>query len=149
MSGRANDSERLPSFSPILPPQGGAFFASRLVPLRDFRHEVHELGGSIGQPIWVSEHSAPELASLPLDQVQVVCLKRVRNYERFICVLDGSYGCPWNASQVSILELELFMAALTKRDISIFLLDPFEEDPRLASLPGSLHAGQMSHHRLG
>jgi len=41
------------------------------------------------------------------------------------------------------------MAALTKRDISIFLLDPFEEDPRLASLPGSLHAGQMSHHRLG
>lgn len=114
--------------------QDGAFFASRLATLGDLRHEIYRFGGSIGQPIWVSEHSAPELGGLPLDQVQVACLKKVRSYKRFICVLDGSYGSPWNASQISILELELFMAALAKRKIAMFLLDPFEEDPRLVSL---------------
>jgi tetratricopeptide (TPR) repeat protein len=50
--------------------------------------------------------------------------------------LDGGYGSPgrWSHGDLSLLELELFMAALTGKPIRVFLLDPFQPDPRLDSL---------------
>jgi tetratricopeptide (TPR) repeat protein len=111
----------------------GAFLASRLS-IKDLREKAHRLGESLGRPIWVSELVAPELNTLPLAEVQIACLKNVSSHKQFICVLDGTYAEPWNPSQISILELELFMAALSQRQITIFLLKPFNEDPRLSSL---------------
>jgi tetratricopeptide (TPR) repeat protein len=113
-----------------------AFLASRLKGLEDIRSHIFDQGNKSGYPVWVSEFSAPlELEGKSLDEIQIICLKQVRISPKFICVLDGSFGTTWNDEQVSILELELATAAFSKRDIWIFLLEPFNNpDRRILSL---------------
>ncbi len=103
----------------------GAFLASRLAikDIKDLREKAHRLGESLGRPIWVSEIDTPELTSLPLAEVQIACLKNVRSHKQFICVLDGTNGSQWDPSQISILELELFMAALSHVKLLSFSLN--------------------------
>lgn len=109
-----------------------AFFASRMnLP---FREDVYKLGGMMKQAIWVAPYSAPELKGKFDEETQILCLKKVREARNFICVLDGSYGTPWTQTELSILELELITAVLARKPIYIFLLEPFDEDPRLSSL---------------
>lgn len=109
-----------------------AFFASRMdLPIRE---KVFRIGERTGREIWVSPFSAPELTGRFDEETQILCLKKVREAQEFICVLDGSYGTPWSQTQVSFLELELFTAALAGKRMRIFLMEPFKEDPHLSSL---------------
>ena len=129
-----------------------AFFASRLEKQKKLREEVFKLGERIGREIWVSEHSNEALNKAHLDQVHVACLRMIRESQSFICVLDGTYGNSWNASEISMLETELFMAAAARKPIRIFLLDPLAMDPRLTSMldlisracPGALDSSPKS-----
>lgn len=111
-----------------------AFFASRLSTLKEQRAEVYLLGVGLGQEIWVSEHSRKDLNHQPIDQVHLACLRAVRDCKYFICVLDGTYGSRWNESDISILETEIFMAALADKPMSFFLMEPFQADTRLEGL---------------
>ena len=124
MTSKSNASKKRPV----------AFFASRLSTLQAQRAEVHSLGNSLNQEIWVSEYSRQDLNHKPIDQVHLACLRAVRESKYFICVLDGTYGSRWNESDISILETEIFMAALADKPMSIFLMEPFQADSRLEGL---------------
>lgn len=119
-----------------------AFFSSRFAGFEDFRKKIYELGQSLGQSIWVAEHSEPSLTTRPSEEIIDVCLKKVRDARLFLCVLEGGYGqsASLNLANVSLLELELFQAALGQKSIHIYLLEPFYPDPRLESF---LHALQI------
>ena len=71
-----------------------AFLASRMdlgrPALNDLRNRIYELGEKFGQPVWVAERSAHQLIGQPPDQVQIACLRRVREIPEFICIVDGS-----------------------------------------------------------
>jgi tetratricopeptide (TPR) repeat protein len=102
--------------------------------------ELRESVFDLGQNIWVSERSDISLAERSFEETQIVCLENVRQSERLVCVLDGSYGTAktsWNPSEVSLLELELATALIVRKPIHIFLLAPrakhYEEDVRLSS----------------
>lgn len=107
------------------------FFASRMNDrLEDLRFRVHQLGKGA---IWVAGHPEPEQSNDP-EVIQFSCIDRVRECERLICVLDGSYGTPWNTAELSVLELEIFVAALMGKPMRMFLLKPFEPEQRLRTL---------------
>ena len=112
--------------------QPAAFFASRMN--LSIREDVHKLGQNMGQDIWVAPYSNKEIEGQFNEEVQILCLKKVRDAARFIGVLDGTYGSPWEETNLSILELELITAVLANKPIYIFLLEPFTVDPRLAPL---------------
>ncbi|HEX3554313.1 MAG TPA: hypothetical protein VIA62_13890 [Thermoanaerobaculia bacterium] len=117
------------------------FFASRMSePMKRMREEILRIARARGLPIWLAADSLPELDSLPLEEVQIACMDRVRKASKFVCVLDGSYGAPLEVSETCILELELASALLSRRDISVFLVEPFELDPRLAGILETLQA---------
>lgn len=115
-----------------------AFLASRMDPerceLNLLREEIYKLGQELGQPIWVAEWTCPELRQRPAEDVQISCLQRVRETREFICIVDGSYGRPWNLAQLCVLELEIFTAALAGNPFHFFVLDPYEADPRTETL---------------
>lgn len=115
-----------------------SFLASRIQGLEELRLKIFQLGEGQGSPIWVAEHADNgEPATMTLDQIQVSCLRWVRSCPRFICVIDGTYGTTWNAADISILEMEIFTAALTQREILIIFFNTatFESfDRRLRSL---------------
>jgi len=87
---------RKPDIETIEPANGEnspvAFFSSRFAGLEDFRGKVYELGQSMGWPIWVAEHSEPSLATRQPEEIIDVCLKKVRDAQLFLCVLEGGYG---------------------------------------------------------
>ena len=106
------------------------FFASRMA-LAELREKVHLLE----EEIWLAGFSAPQFMGRPGDdEVQLACVKRVRAAQSFVCVLDSRYGARWSLSDVCILETEILMAALSCREVSVLLLEPFDPDPALASL---------------
>jgi hypothetical protein len=148
------DSERIE----IQGVQRRAFVASRLLGLEDLRHRIWELGQRNGIPLWLSDiDGKSRFAGKDLDYIQVACLKQVRSAAKFICLLDGSFGTAWNEGQISILELELAMAAFSKRDIWIYRLAPFDNpDPRIISLlsaikvafPAARFKGPLTHEQV-
>jgi tetratricopeptide (TPR) repeat protein len=119
-------------------PALSAFLASRMgagsSPIRNLRRQVYELGEELRFPVWVAELSARELETYPPEQVQITCLQQARQATDFICVLDGSYGTPWNDAELCVLELEIFAAAMAGKRFHFFKLDPYEPDPRTESL---------------
>lgn len=118
------------------------FLASRLTGLEDIRLRISELGRRTGHPIWVSEINArEEFRGHSLDAIQIACLKRVRAAQKFICILDGTFGTTWDQGQISILELEIATAAFSRRDIWLLLLAPFTTpDRRIVSLLNGIRA---------
>ncbi len=115
-----------------------AFLASRMYPhqsaLNDLRMEIHRLGVSLDRPVWVAEVAAQELNEKPSEEVQIACMRHVREIPAFICIVDGSYGKPWNIAQLCVLELEIIAATLARKPFHFFLLAPYEGDPRTESL---------------
>jgi hypothetical protein len=114
------------------------FLASRMDPdrpqLNALRESIHKLGQEVRQPIWVAEVSRPEFRHWPPETVQVSCLRLVRNIPQFICIVDGSYGTPWNVAQLCVLELEMLSAALADKPFHFYLLAPYEPDARTETL---------------
>lgn len=108
-----------------------AFISSRMTePMKVLRSFAKEHGNSLG--IWVS---APLFAERQdRETIQQICLKEARNADYFIGVLDGSYGTPWNQAELSVLELEIFTAALLQKPGRIWLVEPFEPDERMRTL---------------
>jgi hypothetical protein len=102
--------------------------------LNDLRMEIHQLGLRIGRPVWVAEVADKELNQKPSEEVQIACMRNVREIPAFICIIDGSYGTPWNIAQLCVLELEIIAATLAKKPFHFFLLEPYEGDPRTESL---------------
>jgi tetratricopeptide (TPR) repeat protein len=114
------------------------FLASRMYreqsALNDLRMEIHRLGLRLNRPVWVAEVAAPELNQKPNEEVQIACMQHVWEIPAFICIIDGSYGKPWNIAQLCVLELEIIAATLAGKPFHFFLLDPYQEDPRTESL---------------
>lgn len=115
-----------------------AFLASRMYRersvLNDLRMEIHRLGVRLDRPVWVAEVAAQELNQRPSEEVQIACMRHVREIPAFICIIDGSYGKPWNIAQLCVLELEIIAATLAGNPFHFFLLAPYEGDPRTESL---------------
>lgn len=86
------------------------FFASRMPGMESLREKIHASGEDREIPVWLAGYSNPELNHLPLEEVQIACMDRVRRAERFVCVLNGSYGAPLELTELCILELEIFAA---------------------------------------
>ncbi len=66
-------------------------------------------------------------------------IRRVREADLFICVLGGRrHGSPvridTRPSVVSFFEIELFQAALLKKEIYFFVRDDFDPEPKLRNL---------------
>jgi tetratricopeptide (TPR) repeat protein len=118
-----------------LPHDPFAFLASRMDGrLSNLRGQIYDLGVRSGRPIWVAGHSLPNLNGQPRDEVQATCLRYARAASEFIVVVDGSYGSPWNAADLCVLELEMLTAALAGKPFHLFLLEPYEPDPRIEGL---------------
>lgn len=115
-----------------------AFLASRMYRersvLNDLRMEIHQLGMRLDRPVWVAEIAANELNQKSSEEVQIACMQHVREIPAFICIIDGSYGRPWNIAQLCVLELEIIAATLAGKPFHFFLLSPYEGDPRTESL---------------
>jgi hypothetical protein len=113
------------------------FFSSRMaVPaLRSLREEMHREREK-GSAVWVPELAIPGFHGIPLDEAEAGCLHEIRSCQGFVCVLDGSYGADdWDTTEISILEVEIFLAALSRLPMKIFLLAPFDApDPRIVQL---------------
>jgi hypothetical protein len=120
-----------------------AFLASRMLPLLDARKAIFDRGQNEGVPVWVSEHSGASTAQQDPQAIRLRCLKAVRDCPIFICVLDGTYGSPLDQSDVSILELEIFMAALAGKPIRMIQIDRAPSDPRLTSLIAGIRAASV------
>lgn len=101
--------------------------------LNDLRRSIHRLGHDLGRPIWVAEVDGQELGRSP-EEIQIACLERVRRLEEFICIVDGSYGTPWNLAELCVLELEIIVATLAGKRFHFFLLSPYDADSRTESL---------------
>lgn len=127
-----------------------AFLASRMDPERRdlnlLRREVYNLGQELGRPVWVTECGDFGQAGRSPEDVQIGCLRYVREIPEFICILDGSYGTPWNLAQLCVLELEIFTAALADKPFHFFLLDPYEPDPRTETLINAVRLAKPDLH---
>ena len=119
------------------------FFASRLPELLDLRLWVHKYGAG---RVWVSEcsDSAEQLSSQLLsdpDSVRVACLRQVQASRYMICVFNGEYGSVVATEtavslglEVSLLELELITAVLTRVPTVVLLLGDVPHDARTQDL---------------
>ncbi len=121
-----------------MPSDSYAFLASRMDParveLRELRRRVYEVGRELGRPVWVAGCGPCKVESEDPLGIQLECLARVRRAREVICILDGSYGTPWNQAELCVLELEIVTAALARKPLRVFLLAPFESDPRMQTL---------------
>lgn len=117
------------------------FFASRLPELLELRRWVFEFGAG---RVWVSEQSAEHLSSKlspDPDSVRVACLRQVQASRFMICVFNGEYGSVIAAErvaalglEVSLLELELITAVLTRVPTIVLLLGDVAADARTQDL---------------
>ncbi len=117
------------------------FFASRLPELSELRRWAYERGAG---RVWVSEHSAQHLGSQlssDPDSVRVACLRQVQASRCMICVFNGAYGSVIAAERVaslgleiSLLELELMTAVLTRVPTIVLLLGDVPPDARIQDL---------------
>jgi tetratricopeptide (TPR) repeat protein len=76
------------------------------------------------------EHGTPAFAIVERMADQI------RNSNLFICVLTGRYGTSVyeDAASVSILETEIYHAALFHRNVHFYRMEPFEVDERIGGL---------------
>ena len=117
------------------------FFASRLPELLVLRRWAFEHGAG---RVWVSEQSAKHLSSQLLlnpDSVRVACLHQVQASRYMICVFNGEYGSVIATEraaslglEVSLLELELITAVLTRVPTIVLLLGDVPTDARTQDL---------------
>jgi hypothetical protein len=125
------------------------FIASRMAEdaadLLELRQKIYERNGDA---VWVAGHTE-NLQSNPLEEIRFACLERIRDCASIVCIVDGTYGS-WGVGELSILELELFIAAASRQNIHILRLRTNDDvDPRLVGLlklldrvaPGSIHEG--------
>lgn len=119
------------------------FFASRMPTLGDLRAWVAEYGAG---RVWVSERSrereqlSSQLLSDP-DGVRVACLRQVQASRYMICVFNGEYGSVIATAraaslglEVSLLELELITAVLTRVPTVVLQLGDVPVDARTHDL---------------
>jgi len=123
-----------------------AFLSSRISPLEPLRRSVHEALKARGIPIWVSEVERPDLKGRPLKEVAAACLDRVLEATVLICLVEGSYGGTESdeLGDLSVLELEIALAALMGKRILAFELRPESQDPRMLGLVKSLEMVQRA-----
>jgi tetratricopeptide (TPR) repeat protein len=117
------------------------FFASRLPELLELRRWAFEYGTG---RVWVSEHSAEHLSSQlssDPDSVRVACLRQVQASRYMICVFNGEYGSVIATErattlglEISLLELELITAVLTRIPTIVLLLGDVPADARTQDL---------------
>ena len=130
------------------------FFASRMPDLLDLRLWVDRYGAG---RVWVSEcsKSAKQLSSQFLsdpDSVRVACLRQVQTSRYTICVFNGDYGSVIAAEKarslgldVSLLELELITAVLTRVPTVVLLLGDVPPDARTQDLWAILQQQETVH----
>ncbi len=89
--------------------------------------------------IWAAEAHGKDLAATPgvppfamIDEL----MAQVRRSRLFICVLGGRYGDGIfdDTESVSVLETEIYQAALFHNNVRIFVTEPFEPDAKLRGL---------------
>src|SRR5215472_1245340 len=121
----------------------GIFFASRLPGLEGLRQWIHDYGAG---RVWVSEYSrdkeilAAQLATEP-NAVRIACLQQVQVSRSMICVFNGEYGSVIGTDrvralglEVSLLELELITAILTRIPAVVLILGEPPRDARTSDL---------------
>jgi len=102
--------------------------------LIELRAEIHRLGLELNRPVWVAGVTEPYPEGISRDEIQIACMRHVRAIPEFICVVDGSYGTPWNPAELCVLELEIITATLAGKPFHFFLLAPYENDFRTEGL---------------
>jgi len=121
------------------------FLSSRIEPLRRQRQAIHRACKGAGVPLWVSEQWRPELQNKPLVEVADACLANAWEAQIFVLLLEGTYGDTASAElgDLSVLELEVALAALSGRSIIVFRLvsDADKYDERLRGLVDTI--GQL------
>jgi len=118
------------------------FLSSLYLGLKDLRERIFwEVGQGIN--IYVDEVVVKNrnTKDIEYDHLKVAdeLIRRVRESNVFICILGGtSHGSDINIetrpSAVSFFEIELYQAALTEKEIHIFVRDDFCPEPRLKNL---------------
>ncbi len=113
---------------------------------RPLRHELFELGQTLGRYVWVCEHPAcrPDLYGKNPLEVCDELIRHVREAQIYVAILGGSrrgsreHGTvievDESPSAVSHFEIELFQAALLGKDVELFIAKGFSPGPRLLAL---------------
>lgn len=116
-----------------------AFLASRFGEFAEVRKRAFDLNPDT----WVAEYSRPDLDTLPDDlkgeMITEVCLENVRKAKAFICLVKFGYGSfearvVKNRADVSLLEMEIFQALISRKPFYLFRPADFAPEPRLAGL---------------
>lgn len=119
-----------------------AFLSSRIDPLAHQRALIAAACERQGVSIWVSDIKHPEWCGAPLDEIAAACVKIVRDADVFVFLSEGTYGGTASAElgDLSILELEATIAAMSGRPIDIFRLGSTcgRYDSRLEGLVATL-----------
>lgn len=117
-----------------------AFLSSRIAPLESLRRRLHDSLKAQEIFVWVSEIYRPDLKYRPLGEIVTACLDQIHEATLFVCLVEGSYGTTESdeLGELSLLELEIALAALTGERIYAFELQADSEDPRMLGLVKSI-----------
>ncbi len=110
-----------------------AFLASPRNNLENLRYRIYELRRNI----WVAEFSEPNINDS--DDVNRICLERIRQADTFIFIANKDYGTyeafDFRAREyVSLLEIEVFQSIIANKHVFIFKLKDYEFNKKLKSI---------------
>jgi hypothetical protein len=117
-----------------------AFLSSRIMPLTTLRTTIRDRAEECKFNVWVSELVFP---NQQMDEsIIVACLEKVISAHVFIALIEGSYGgtATEELGDLSLLEFEIALAALSGKPIYAFLLKARSDDPRMRGLVNNISA---------
>jgi Flp pilus assembly protein TadD len=105
-------------------------------PLRDFADVRAEIIALAPSRFWSIPAELAVESGTPGMAITQRMAQQIRTSNIFICVLTGRYGTSVfeDTQSVSILETEIYHAALFHDDPNFFLMEPFDADARLNGL---------------
>jgi tetratricopeptide (TPR) repeat protein len=105
-------------------------------PLREFEDVRAEITALAPSRFWALPTDLATDRGTPPFAVVDRMMSQIRSSSMFVCVLSGRYGTSVyeRTESVSILETEIYHAALFHRNAHFFLMEPFDADERLSGL---------------
>ena len=108
--------------------------------LRQLRERVLDYAASLGLAVW---RPLPKPPNTPGEEILDECLHYLSQADLYICILEDTYGTHQEGlGDLSILELEIFHAVLSRKTPHFFAIEPFQPSAQLRTLLEALEVLQ-------
>lgn len=121
------------------------FLSSRLPSRREdalwkLRERVLDYAASLGLSVW---RPLPKPPHTPAEEILDECLHYLSQADLYLCILEDTYGTHQEGlGDLSILELEIFHAVLSRKTPHFFAIEPFHPSAQLRTLLDALEVIQ-------